>query len=153
MQYTDEYWKKRFDDTRTVPEEIKNAIKKVYSSYPEHCMPQGVCDPIYIMNIITQELGIGDGKGKFFLPGEEYKRVFIGFMPAAISYGDRAREEYGDYKKLASLLYDTLELIIYADCPKHLEEFIRKDAGKYKKGQELIVSASGQKIMLGMKQQ
>jgi hypothetical protein len=150
MQYTEEYWKERFNYYKPIPEEIKTAIKKVYSSYPHDCMPQGNCDPMYIMNIIAHELGIGDGKGTFFLPGEEHKRVFICFMPAAISYGDRAREEYGDYKKLASLLYDSLELIFYADCPQNLREFIKKDAKQYKKGQKLIVSSGGQAVILGM---
>lgn len=64
MQYTAEYWDKRLSDE---PEPIKRAIKKVYNSYPADCLPQGVCDPMYIMNTIALELGIGDGKGNFNL--------------------------------------------------------------------------------------
>ena len=63
MIYTDKYWDDRL--SAEVPEKVKNAIKRAYSSYPSECMPQGLCDPMYIMNTIALELGIGDGKGNF----------------------------------------------------------------------------------------
>ena len=63
MNYNDDYWTERFNNN--TPEKIKNAIKRVYSAYPKDCMPQGVSDPLYIMNCIALELGIGDGKGNF----------------------------------------------------------------------------------------
>lgn len=63
MKYTDEYWNARF--TGKEPEQVKNAIKRVYSAYPGDCLPQGICDPMYIMNVICLELGIGDGQGNF----------------------------------------------------------------------------------------
>ena len=50
------------------PEAVKRAIKRVYNSFPVDSMPQGLCDPIYIMNVICLELGIGDGMGNFKLP-------------------------------------------------------------------------------------
>jgi hypothetical protein len=62
-KYNDEYWEKRFEFCNN--ERVKNAIKRVYESYPENCMPQGICDPMYIMNVIALELGIGDGNGNF----------------------------------------------------------------------------------------
>jgi hypothetical protein len=73
MQYTDKYWNDRLEDfkhTPNPPECVKRAIKRVYSSYPAECMPQGLCDPMYIMNVIALELGIGDGQGNFYLPQE-----------------------------------------------------------------------------------
>lgn len=63
MKYDNEYWKERFNDK--TPEPVKRAIMRVYNAYPKDCMPQGICDPMYIMNVIAHELGIGDGQGNF----------------------------------------------------------------------------------------
>lgn len=63
MNYNSEYWTKRLGPD--VPKKVQAAIKSVYSSYPKECTPQGICDPMYIMNVIAFELGIGDGKGHF----------------------------------------------------------------------------------------
>ena len=68
-RYDDEYWNKRFNDN--TPERVKNAIKRVYWAYPPECLPKGLCDPMYIMNVICHELGIGDGQGNFNLPDED----------------------------------------------------------------------------------
>jgi hypothetical protein len=68
MEYKDEYWKQRLD--KDTPEKVKNAIKRIYSAYPADCMPQGICDPMYIMNVICHELGVGDGRGNFNLQEE-----------------------------------------------------------------------------------
>ena len=65
MKYTEEYWDKRLAGIKSI--NVKNAIKKVYESYPKECMPQGICDPLYIMNTIALEIGIGDGKGNFYV--------------------------------------------------------------------------------------
>lgn len=65
MKLDDKYWEKRFEFCDNVPDKVKNAIKRVYSSYPKECLPQGICDPMYIMNVICLELGIGDGQGNF----------------------------------------------------------------------------------------
>ena len=65
MNYCEQYWNDRFDDK--VPEKVKNAIKRIYAAYPPHCLPQGTSDPMYMMNVIALELGIGDGKGNFNL--------------------------------------------------------------------------------------
>ena len=65
MKYKDDYWNRVFEGNENVPEKVKNAIKRVYNVYPKNCMPQGVSDPMYIMNTIAFELGIGDGKGNF----------------------------------------------------------------------------------------
>ena len=69
MQYHEAYWRLRTDyKGNGYPEKVKNANKKVYESYPVECMPQGLADPMYIMNVICKELGVGDGKGNFKLP-------------------------------------------------------------------------------------
>jgi len=67
MQYTDEYWAERFRISNP-PEKVKNALKAVYSAYPPECMPQGLCDPMYMINVIAYELGIGDGQSNFNIP-------------------------------------------------------------------------------------
>ena len=63
--YSEEYWSKRLDPS--TPEKVKRAIKRIYNSYPADKLPQGLCDPMYIMNILAFELGIGDGQGNFNL--------------------------------------------------------------------------------------
>jgi hypothetical protein len=67
MNYDNQYWEDRFilKGYPELPEKVKRAIKRVYEAYPKECMPQGLCDPAYIMNIICFELGIGDGQGNF----------------------------------------------------------------------------------------
>jgi len=72
-QYSEDYWNDRLDRLSggNVPEQVKRAIKRVYGAYPKECLPQGVCDPMYIMNVICLELGIGDGQGNFNLPERE----------------------------------------------------------------------------------
>jgi len=70
MQYPETYWRLRTDyKGNGYPEKVKSAIKRVYESYPAECMPQGLADPMYIMNVICKELGVGDGQGNFNLPG------------------------------------------------------------------------------------
>ena len=68
MERSQEFWDKRLN--ANVPDKVKNAIKRVYHAYPENLMPNGLCDPMYIMNVIAFELGIGDGKGNFNLTQE-----------------------------------------------------------------------------------
>ena len=72
MRYDEKYWEERLSNTSNpIPERVKRAIKRVYASYPASCMPQGLSDPMYIMNVICLELGIGDGKSNFNLPKED----------------------------------------------------------------------------------
>ena len=70
MERPIDFWKAAFEKTgnKEVDPRIKKAIMRVYESYPMKCMPNGTCDPMYIMNVIAMELGIGDGCGKFNLP-------------------------------------------------------------------------------------
>jgi hypothetical protein len=77
-------------------------------------------------------------------------RLFAGVYPGGISYADRAREEHGDYAKVAFLPFDTLELVIYK--PKSpLLPLVREDAAKIiaRRGEQFQVSASGQHVKLG----
>lgn len=69
-KHTQEYWDKRFETYKAPepPEQVKKAIMRVYDSFPEDRMPRGLCDPMYIMNVIAYELGVGDGQGNFNLP-------------------------------------------------------------------------------------
>jgi hypothetical protein len=66
MKYTEQYWEDRLP--KSTPERVRKAIQRVYGAYPPECLPQGICDPMYILNVIAFELGIGDGQGNFTLP-------------------------------------------------------------------------------------
>lgn len=48
-----------------LPRQWQRLIRRLYGSYPIDCMPSGVCDPVYICNVIAVELNLGDGKGNF----------------------------------------------------------------------------------------
>ena len=48
-----------------LPKNWQNAITRIYSAYPLKCLPNGICDPVYICNIFAQELGLGDGRTNF----------------------------------------------------------------------------------------
>jgi len=63
MKYKKEYWSARIP--KNTPKKVQNAIKRIYESYPIDCMPQGLCDPMYIINVIAKEVGFGDGQGNF----------------------------------------------------------------------------------------
>jgi len=78
------------------------------------------------------------------------ERLFVGVFPEGIVYADRAKEEHGDYKKIAFLPFRTLRLDVYA--PKSpLLPLIRQDAARMqaRRGQQFEVSASGQTVTLG----
>jgi hypothetical protein len=66
MTYDERYWDDRFSG-HNVPARVKSAIKRVYEAYPPICLPQGLADPMYIMNVIALELGVGDGQGNFYI--------------------------------------------------------------------------------------
>jgi hypothetical protein len=78
-------------------------------------------------------------------------RIFVGVYPCGIVYADREREEHGDYKRLAFLPYESLELDVRPDCPKDLLEWIALSAESYQKrrGQPFQTSTSGQTVTLG----
>lgn len=63
-------WEMAFESMKDTPtnRKVKKAIMAVYGSYRSENMPKGVCDPMYIMNTIALNLGIGDGKGNFNIP-------------------------------------------------------------------------------------
>jgi hypothetical protein len=64
MIRSEEFWKERLD--KTVPEQWKKAIKRIYAVYTEDCLPNGLCDVMYILNVFAHETGLGDGKGTFY---------------------------------------------------------------------------------------
>lgn len=48
------------------PERLKAAASRICVAYGI----RGICDPMYIANLIAVELGLGDGKNSFFDTGE-----------------------------------------------------------------------------------
>lgn len=78
-------------------------------------------------------------------------RLFIGVYPCGIAYADRAREEHGDYARLAFLDFGTLGLDIESNCPVELRTRITADAAaiQAQRGQQYRVSTAGQTVTLG----
>ena len=78
-------------------------------------------------------------------------RVFCCVMPTGISWSDRKRLVDGDYKRLAFLSFNTLELKVEPDCPMQLQPVIYAGAAgiQAQRGQPFQVSASGQTVILG----
>ena len=65
MQRNLKFWEESFKNI-DIPETHKNAIKRIFESYPLECMPRGICDAVYILNVFCKELGIGDGQNNFY---------------------------------------------------------------------------------------
>jgi len=80
-------------------------------------------------------------------------RIFACVFPTGISYSDTWVEVRGDYKKLAHLFFDTLELEVEKDCPEELRPQIIESAARIQAqvGQPFNTSTSGQPITLGYK--
>jgi hypothetical protein len=79
------------------------------------------------------------------------RRIFVGVFPGGISYADREREEYGDYKRLAFLPFESLALEWSAGCSPDVKEWIAESAKYYqsRRGQQFQISQSGQTVLLG----
>lgn len=80
------------------------------------------------------------------------ERLFIGVYPAGLSYADRSIEVDGDYKRVAFLPYDTLQLEI-RDHRSPLLPLVKEDAKQMerRKGEPFEISACGQTVTLGSK--
>lgn len=78
-------------------------------------------------------------------------RVLICVYSTGLVYADRARQVDRDYKRLAFLAFDTLELTVEDDCPSGLRSFVVTDALRLQGrcGDQYEISASGQTIRLG----
>jgi hypothetical protein len=79
------------------------------------------------------------------------EQLFIGVFSTGIAYADRTIERHGDYKKLAFLPFNTLELMIEKDCPADLRVLIVADAAtiQARRGERYQVTTSGQTVLLG----
>ncbi len=79
-------------------------------------------------------------------------RVSAATFPTGINYADRTVEVKGDYKRLAFLPFDTLELEWIAKrVPPDVRDYIVADAAKIqaRRGQQYQTSQAGQTVMLG----
>lgn len=78
--------------------------------------------------------------------------ILIGGYSEGIVYADKRVEEDGDYKRLAFLPYDTLELEFRGECcSKETKEFIRRKAEEIikRRGERYEITTSGQWVILG----
>jgi hypothetical protein len=80
---------------------------------------------------------------------QEVDPLFMGIYPEGIVYSDRTQEEYGDYKRLGFLPYNTLILSLADDCPHDLRVRIEADAEKFKAGEVFNIDRCGSFIILG----
>lgn len=79
-------------------------------------------------------------------------RVSAATFLTGINYADRTVEVKGDYKRLAFLSFDTLELEWIAKrVPPDVRDYIVADAAKIqaRRGQQYQTSQAGQTVMLG----
>lgn len=76
--------------------------------------------------------------------------LFIGCFPTGLSYADKNKSEHGDYKRIAFLFFDTLELKVYDHNSPHLS-YVEEHAYslRERRGEEYQTSTSGQTITLG----
>jgi hypothetical protein len=76
--------------------------------------------------------------------------LFIGIHSTCVCYCDKSKEEDGDFKTIARLFFDALELKIYEPQSTLLPK-IREHAAEIqaRKGQEFQVSGCGQTVILG----
>lgn len=78
------------------------------------------------------------------------QRLFIGVYPCGIAYSDRETIQDGDYKRVAFLDYDTLELEVRDDRSPLLDE-VRSHAAtvRLQKGERFSIDACGHSVVLG----
>ncbi len=77
-------------------------------------------------------------------------RLFCGVFPEGFSWADRAKQERGDYKKVAFLSFRDLKFTVY-DPKSPLLETVKREAAKLqaRRGERFETSASGQGVTLG----
>lgn len=78
-------------------------------------------------------------------------RVFAAIMSTGIFYTDKTIEKDGDYARLGSVSFATLEIKIEPDCPQDIATYIQEEGAKLqkRKGEAFQISTSGQTITLG----
>lgn len=77
------------------------------------------------------------------------ERLFIGIFPGGIVYADRKTEVHGDYKRLAFLSHETLQLKLESDCPLDLADQIANDVETVRKKKQVKTDACGSFVTLG----
>jgi len=78
-------------------------------------------------------------------------RLFAGVYPGGIVFADRWIDADGDYKRVAFLPYETLEIKWAADAPKELKPLVMDHAAELqaKRGEQYRISTCGQTVTLG----
>ncbi len=78
------------------------------------------------------------------------ERLFCGVFPEGFSWADRAKQEHGDYKKVAFLSFRDLKFTV-CDPASPLLATVKREAAKLqaRRGERFETSASGQGVTLG----
>jgi len=84
---------------------------------------------------------------------EKHDRLFCGCYPGGLVWADRDRLVGGDYRRLAFMSYETLELQLEGRVPEALRARIVADAAEIqaKRGQSFQI-AGNMSVILGGKQ-
>jgi hypothetical protein len=82
---------------------------------------------------------------------EKPEHLFIGHGATGIIYADKTQEENRDYKTVALLFYDTLQLKFYPSCRLRDRFWILRHAAtmEARKGEDMPITGSGQTVRLG----
>jgi len=68
LRASKEFFEKAFEGY-DVPKDLRTASERIVASYGI----RGICDPMYITNVIANEIGRGDGQGNFYSDIEAWK--------------------------------------------------------------------------------
>ena len=107
--------------------------------------------PFTIEGWFDQPCNVAGLDGKWYLVNNfANDALFIGTYPGGIVYADRTTRGPGfDYARVAFLPYDTLVLEVKGNADPELKQRARAHASQYKAGEKLIISTTGQYVILG----
>lgn len=60
--YNEAFRKATTGEKYNLPPGLRKAVEHICSVYGI----RGICDPMYVANVIAHEMGFGDGKGNFY---------------------------------------------------------------------------------------
>lgn len=90
MKHDKEFFNKAFTDSTNnepynVPDDIRKVAERICMAYGI----RGICDPMYIANLIAIELGLGDGSSNFESPID--KTEVVDDLISEVIYSQRMR--------------------------------------------------------------
>ena len=62
MAYDKDFFSRAFEGHDDIPADLREASERICSAYGI----RGICDPMWVVNVIAKETGRGDGCSKFY---------------------------------------------------------------------------------------